>query len=352
MRRHAKPIIGFSLFAVLALLVTYIIWSTLERAVPGDTESYSATFTNVSGLKVGDDVRMAGVRVGRVESVELDDDQQARVTFEVLKEQPLYSNIKATVKYQNLVGQRYLGLEVPIKVGNDGQPLPMDQLRGEKMKPGWSIARTDPSFDVSVLLNGFRPVFDVLDPNEANQLSATLVQAFQGNEVSLSNTLRQLGGAAKVFGDRDELLKQVIDNLAVLMGDLAKNGNLIKSTATNVANVISGLNSRSASLGASVAGLGNAVTGLGDLFASIRPTMQDANRNLNQATRNLIQVGAPLDTVAVNLPKVLARLAKTTSTGAYLNMYICDLDVSLYGVLFPKNTFNQIGGTRQSAVCQ
>ncbi|MBX4421776.1 MlaD family protein, partial [Mycobacterium tuberculosis] len=60
-----KPLIGFTIFAVVALLLTYIIYSTLERSVSGPTRNFSAYFTDASGLLAGDDVRMAGVRVGR-----------------------------------------------------------------------------------------------------------------------------------------------------------------------------------------------------------------------------------------------------------------------------------------------
>ena len=69
---YRKPLIGFCLFAVLALVLTWTIWSTLERSVPGDTDKYTAYFNDVSGLHEGDDVRMAGVRVGRVDSIKLD----------------------------------------------------------------------------------------------------------------------------------------------------------------------------------------------------------------------------------------------------------------------------------------
>ena len=67
-----KPLIGFSLFAIVALLLTYTIWSTLMRTGPRHTHEYTAVFHDSSGLASGDDVRMAGVRVGRVSSLKLE----------------------------------------------------------------------------------------------------------------------------------------------------------------------------------------------------------------------------------------------------------------------------------------
>ena len=90
---YRKPLIGFSLFAVLALLLTYTIWSTLERAVPGQTNGYTAYFSDASGLHPGDDVRMAGVRVGRVSDITLDRNR-AKVTFDLQTDQTICVSLK------------------------------------------------------------------------------------------------------------------------------------------------------------------------------------------------------------------------------------------------------------------
>ncbi|MGY2061180.1 MlaD family protein, partial [Nocardia gipuzkoensis] len=72
--RSGRALIGFSIFAVIAVVLTYTIWSTLQRSVSGATHSYSAIFSDVLGLRVGDDIRMAGVRVGRVDRIDFEAD--------------------------------------------------------------------------------------------------------------------------------------------------------------------------------------------------------------------------------------------------------------------------------------
>jgi ABC-type transporter Mla subunit MlaD len=79
-------------------------------------------FTDVFGLREGDDVRMAGVRVGRVESIELQGDK-AKVSFVVQSDQQVLGTTVASVTYQNIVGQRYLGLSL----GNIGEPGPLPE---------------------------------------------------------------------------------------------------------------------------------------------------------------------------------------------------------------------------------
>ncbi|MGC4008258.1 MAG: MlaD family protein [Pseudomonas sp.] len=98
-----------AVFMVIAMGLSYIVYVTLRRDVEGKTDAYSAVFTDAYGLREGDDVRMAGVRVGRVNSIELDR-PVAQVAFVVQQEQALYGNTVAGVIYENIVGQRFLGL--------------------------------------------------------------------------------------------------------------------------------------------------------------------------------------------------------------------------------------------------
>ena len=69
-RESRGTLVALSLFMVVALTLTWLVYVSLRHDVEGRTASYSALFTDVYGLREGDDVRMAGVRVGRVEKIE------------------------------------------------------------------------------------------------------------------------------------------------------------------------------------------------------------------------------------------------------------------------------------------
>ena len=86
-----------------------LLVNTMVNGLGGDSHTYDAEFADVSGLRVGDDVKVAGVRVGRVESIEVDGDA-ARVEFVLADEQPILDNTSIVMRYQNLLGQRYLAL--------------------------------------------------------------------------------------------------------------------------------------------------------------------------------------------------------------------------------------------------
>lgn len=342
-----KPLIGFSLFAIVSVLVTVVIWNTLARTVDGATNTYRASFTDVLGLREGDDIRMAGVRVGKVTGIDLSYDKDkkksvADVKFIVQRNQTLYGNTKALVRYQNLIGQRYIALSP----GNGGDTTP---LRNNAAIP---LERTEPSFDVSALLNGFQPLFQVLAPEQVNRLSETFIQALQGDRVSLSAFVTQAATLATDFQRRDAILSDVITNLSGVMSGLAKRGDELETLVTQTRSLIGGLYEQGQSLQQSTVSIANATGSMVDMLGQIQPRLNEAQDATRDALTLLLANGAKLDQAAVDLPAILARAGLFTSEGSVASAYICRLDVSLYGVLFPRGLFSQIGGPAQSAVCR
>ncbi|GAA1482932.1 MlaD family protein [Gordonia sinesedis] len=334
-----KPLIGFSLFAVVALLLTYVIYSTLERSVPGNTRSFTTYFGDASGLATGDDVRMAGVRVGRVDTIDLDRGR-AKVTFVVQDGQPVYTTTKAAIRYQNLIGQRYLALSL---VDGDRQPLPA----GSELRQ-----KSENSFDVTRLLAGFQPVFDTLTPEQVNSLSNGLVRAFQGDSISLSSTVAQVGQVASDMADRDQVIGAIIDNLSGVLRDLARQGDQVGTLVRSVSGLIESLNSNSAAFGKAVTQIGETTSGFADVLSASRADLATAATSAQAATNTLIANGRKLDGTARTLPTFLAHFPNVLGQGAYLSIYACDLDIAIGDVLFPPGIINKIGGTNHSVACR
>ncbi|RJO76949.1 MCE family protein [Nocardia panacis] len=341
-----KPLLGFGLFAIVAVLVTVLVWNTLARVVTGETNTYTATFTDVLGLHEGDDVRVAGVRVGKVETIALARDPKlgksvAKVTFVIQRDQQLYDDTKALVRYQNLIGQRYVALapgaapaRTPLK---DGASIPVD--------------RTEPSFDVSALLNGFQPLFQVLAPEQVNNLSESFIQALQGDGVSLSSFITQAATLATDFQRRDTILSEVIANLSGVMGGLAKRGDELETLVTQTRALIGGLYDQGQSLLRSTTQIAAATGSLVDMVGAIQPKLVTAQNSTAAALSLLLANGAKLDQAAIDLPNILSDAGRHVSEGGYANAYLCGLDISLYGILFPRGLTSQIGGNGHSAVC-
>ncbi|WP_063051841.1 MlaD family protein [Nocardia arthritidis] len=339
--KSAKALAGFSVFAVVAVALTFTIWSTLQRSVDGDTQRYSAIFSDVLGLRVGDDVRMAGVRVGRVDKIDFTDGYRAQVDFRIDERQHLTTTTKALVRYQNLIGQRYIALTPGREAGTvvaPGTRIPLE--------------RTEPSFDVSALLSGFEPLFSVLQPDQVNSLSETLIQALQGNKVSLGNLIVQASQLAGTFGQRDKILGEVLGNLSSVIGGLAHRSGELETLLTQARALVEALYSQGESLKHSVdrvAGTTDALTGL---IMQVKPGLAKAQNDATTGVALLLLNGASLDRAAVELPAVLNGVARFTRNGAYGNAYLCSLDVSLWGVLLPPGLFSQVGGNSHSEVCR
>ncbi|WP_458691022.1 MCE family protein [Nocardia tengchongensis] len=348
---YRKPLIGFSLFAIVSILVTGVVWSTLQRTIPGDTNHYSATFSDAYGLHPGDDVRMAGVRVGRVQSVALDGDHNARVTFQVQRNQRLFTNTRAMIRYQNLIGQRYLAL-APGK----GEALALAENGAIPLRAADGSFQTEPSFDVSALLGGFEPLFSALRPDQINSLSDTLIMALQGDSVSLSSFISQAAAVAGEFQQRDQILGDVITNLSGVITGLAARGGELETLIASTSDLVTGLHQQGQTLLHSTEQVADATGSVAIMIGQVRDQLRQAQNSSNAAFELLIANGGKLDQAAIELPMILLGISHVTENGTYANAYACELDIALYNVLLPRGVLptimNQLVGTHHSEVCR
>lgn len=105
---HRSMVIKVSVFAVVMLLVAAGLVVVFGDFRFGPTTVYHATFTDASRLKAGQKVRIAGVPVGSVKAVKLNPDHSIDVAFAIDRSYTLYSSTRAVIRYENLVGDRFL----------------------------------------------------------------------------------------------------------------------------------------------------------------------------------------------------------------------------------------------------
>ncbi|MGL4305474.1 MAG: MCE family protein [Mycobacteriaceae bacterium] len=342
MRDLRRPLSGFVIFIILSLSTTFIIWSTLAKPVGGDSIEFSAQFTDASGLHAGDDVRMAGVRIGRVSSVKLSG-AQAEVKFRVRSNQSVYTNTGAAIRYQNLAGQRYLALYLDNTVNE-----------AEIQNPHITIAvnRTQPSFDVTDLLNGFQPLFSTLNPEQVNKLSQSIVMSLQGDGISLTNLLVQTSALANSISDKDILIGELINNLTSVLGTINKQSENTTTLLTSLAALVTNLNTSSAELGLSLVSTSQVSEELTKILSETRPTLNSTFYDLKRVTSFINRDSSLLAAALPGITNGYSAYAKTTSQGSYWSLYACDLDISLYGLLFPPDVISRLVGTSHSEVCR
>lgn len=315
MKNFRGPLIGLSLFMVISLTLTWLVYETLRRNVTGDTTPYAAVFTDVFGLSEGDDVRIAGVRVGRVEKIEVDG-TNARVDFVVQSDQKLYGNTIAAITYQNIVGQRYLGL-------SQGKTGDLKQLQPGAVIP---LELTDPSFDVGAVINGFEPLFTTIDPKDLNNLTQGAIQSLQGNDVSLAGLIDQTTKLTDSFAGEDAQLGPVITNLSDVTANLAQHNESLDHVITETRKMVSTFSAREDELVSSMGSISRVVRQLSGITDEVYPSLNDLVNREPGFTAHLVDIEPQLAFAGDNLPLLLKGLARVTNEGAYGMTYACDLN--------------------------
>ncbi|WP_333760946.1 MCE family protein [Streptomyces sp. IBSBF 2390] len=315
-RQTAAPLVKFSLFALVTIAATALLAATIVNVSLTSKETYHAVFTDVTGLETGDDIRVAGVRVGEVEGIRIKDRTLAEVTFTVSAERPLLAGTRAVVRYRNLVGQRYIALtEGP----GDGTT---------RLRPGGTIplSRTRPALDLNALLNGFKPLFAALSPSDVNQLATEIVRTLQGEGGTVNSLLAHTASLTSTLADRDKLIGSVIDNLNTVLETLDKRGSRFSGLLTQLRRVVSGLSADRKPIGESLVIIGDLTDVTSGLLKDARPPLKDDIGGIGDLTGTLNRNENTVEGVLKRLPNKLEKLTGTASYGSWFNFYLCDFD--------------------------
>lgn len=329
----AARCIAFGLTGVVLLALLY---NTMVDGVDGDVTVYRAEFTEVSGLRTGDDVRIAGVKVGGVEEIAVDGDR-AVVRFSVEKNHALSRSTGLVLRYQNLIGQRYLAL-VP---GKDGAArLPEDALI--------PLDRTSAGFDLTALLNGFRPLFAVLEPDDINALSTSLVKVLQGEGGTVSELLQETTQLTGYLADREELFHQVAVNLTPVLEEISGNGTQLESTVQRLARLTTGLAAERKTMGRSIDQLSELVGRTDEILTRVRAPLARDIAALQKVVRMYVENSALYAVSFQHFGSVLETLGRTVSYRSALNQLMCEV------TLRSGNSEVRVGsaGDRHSEVCR
>ncbi len=229
-KKTAGDLVRLTIFMVVTTMATGLLVVTIGNLSFADKVDYQAEFVDATGVVKGDDVRIAGVKVGSVSDVEIVDRSRALVTFSVAEETPLSEATHAAIRYRNLVGQRYISLTETI-----GDTAQLDE--------GATIpaSQTSPALDLTVLFNGFKPLFQALSPEDLNQLSYEIIQVFQGEGGTLEGLLSSTASVTQTLADRDEVIDQLIDNLNEVLVNIGDRDEELASLISSFRTFVGGL---------------------------------------------------------------------------------------------------------------
>jgi phospholipid/cholesterol/gamma-HCH transport system substrate-binding protein len=307
-------IMKFGAFAVIMVLLTVSLFFIFGQYRTGSTEDYSAVFSDVSRLKEGQTVRVAGVRVGTVNSVSLRSDKKVVVKFDADHSVALTTGTRAVIRYLNLVGDRYLELvDGPgsTKVLPAGAEIPID--------------RTAPALDLDLLLGGLKPVTQGLNSQDVNALSASLIQVFQGEGGTLNSLLSNTTSFSNTLADNSQTIQGLIDNLNTVVGTVNKEGTKFSGAIDRLEKLISGFSQDRDTIGAAITALDNGTTSIADLLTRARPPLAGTVDQLNRLAPLLDKDKNLIDISLRKLPNNYRKLQRLGSYGAWFPYYLCGL---------------------------
>lgn len=308
------------LFTAMCLVFMFVLVTVFGQFRFDSRSTYSAVFTNVSGLKGGNFVRIAGVEVGKVKNMTLHRDGTVTVDFAVDKDLTPTAGTRAAVRYENLIGDRYLSLE-------EG-PGSVRRLQSGETIP---LARTSPALDVDALIGGFRPLFRALDPDSVNALTGELLNVFQGQGGTISSVLAQTSALTTTLAGRDQLIGQVITNLNTVLGTFAARDDQFSEGLDKLSQLAAGLANRKTDISNGVAYINAAATSVTDLLTAARQPVKEVVQQMDRATGQVMADRDYFDNLVKTLPDAYQVLSRQGLYGDYFGFYLCDLLLKLNG---------------------
>lgn len=322
MRGLLAPLLKLVAFIVVTLLATGVLAATIANRGAGGGTAFKAMFTDVTGLNVGDEVRVSGVRVGTVSDITLlrqDDQSMAQVSMGLEKGRTLPEGSTATLRYRNIVGQRYIAMGR----SEDATTSPM---RAGEVIPA---QRTHDALDLTVLFGGFKPLFQALDPAQVNQLSYEIIQVLQGEGGTVNSLIANTATLTNSIADKDKVIGELITNLNSVLDTVNQRADKVSSLVISLQQLVSGLSADRGAITSSISSLATLTDATAGLLKPVRDPLKNSLAALGDVSANLNANNDAVNSFLVNLPGKLDAIDRTATYGSWFNFYLCSADISI-----------------------
>lgn len=225
--RNPTPIGAIGLVVILVLL--YAAFNASKLPLIGSGTNYTAYFTEAAGLKSGNEVRIAGVKVGEVESVDLDKDK-VKVGFKI-KNAFIGDQSTAAIKLKTLLGAKYLAI---------------DSTGTSKMNPSSTIPldRTTSPFDVYPAFTELTHTVDAIDTAQLSKAFETIAAAFKDTPGSVRTVVSGLTRLSMTIASRDTQLRTLLSRANDVTGVLASRDQELQRLLSDGGLLLDELNAR------------------------------------------------------------------------------------------------------------
>jgi phospholipid/cholesterol/gamma-HCH transport system substrate-binding protein len=311
MRSIAKPLIFSLVFIAVTAIATTVLALSIASSGPSGNTPYTAVFTDVTGLNVGDDVDIAGVRVGQVTSIAVTDRNLALVGLSVDRRLP--TSVTANIYYENLVGERYIDL------GQGTGPV------NDMMAPGGTIpvGQTSPALNLTQLFDGFQPLFEALSPGDVNQLASEIIDVLQGEGTTMDSLISNVGTLTTTLANRSKVIDSVISNLNSIVTTINSRGAELGDLVTTMQQLISGLAADRQPIGNAISAMSSLTNATASLLQSVRPPLKSDITSLGALSTTLADNSGLITQFLKTAPEKETDIARLSSYGSWFNLYLC-----------------------------
>ncbi|MGH9245915.1 MAG: MCE family protein [Acidimicrobiales bacterium] len=303
-----RTAVKFGLF--VAVCMAFTLWLAFQIGNIRIFETryeLTAAFDDATGLLVNDNVKIAGVVVGKVTGVEVDSGQ-ARVTFEVESGYDLPSDTAAAVRWRNLIGQRFLYLY-------PGEASTM-------LEAGDHIDDTESPIDLGELFNRLGPIVAAMDPADVNQFLESVTEALNGNEDRVGEAIDDLAVLTQALASRDDTIGRLVENLNTVTGTIASRDQQIRTMLDNLVLISWAFSDNADVLDEALGEFGEFSGNLNEVLGTNRTEIDRLISNLLLVTDTVRTRLGTVDSALGGLDEAAAAIFRSGSYGEWLNQDI------------------------------
>ena len=309
-RERNPVVIGAISLAVLAGLILSAFRAD-DLPLIGGGDTYYAAFSEAGGLKANDEVRVAGVRVGKVDAVELDGDH-VKVTFKVEGDVDFGKQSAASIRIKTLLGSMYLALE----------PAGSGQLAEESTIP---VERTTSPYDVVEAFAGLAETSEKIDTDQLTQSLSTLADLGRNTPDEFRETLEGVSALSETLASRDEQINTLLTNLQKVSGVLGDRSDDIVTLMKDGDVLFKALVARRQAIHNLLLSTSTMSEELTLLIRQSRADLKPALSNLDTVVKVLLKNQDNLDSTLRLMAPFYRVFANTLGNGPWFDTYIYNL---------------------------
>ncbi|MFT4298602.1 MAG: MCE family protein [Aeromicrobium sp.] len=303
-RERNHTIIGLVGFAIIALML-FAAFRADRLPIIGAGDHYKAEFSEVGNLRAGDEVRVAGVSVGKIEAVELDGDKVV-VDFKITEDVDFGPKTSAAIKIRTLLGATFLSL-TPVGSG--------------QMAEGGTIpnSRTDEPYDVVEAFSDLSETTDALDTDQVAEALTTLGEIAAGSTDEFGNAIVGLSDLSSNLAARDQQINDLLVALDTVSGTLASRNGELERLFTDASTLFDAVTARRDAIHTLLVSTQAISAELTNLVNTTRADLKPALEQLQAVTDMLVRNEATLDEVLRVSPTFLRLFSEALGTGPWFD---------------------------------